>query len=309
MIDLRLLHSFVVVAETEHVGRAAERLHISQSPLSRQIRQLEDQLGLRLFERERQRIRLTDAGRWLLTEGRELLSRAQRLESDAGALVRGERGRLAIGFVNAALWSRVLPATLRRFQRARPEVRLELRALRSDLQVRALQNGELDVGLVHRAPRTDLVCVPLFDEPFALALPAGHRLAGLEVVRPKDLGDASWVGLSKAQHPAAHAHFLRLGRRAGFVPEVRHQTGDRATALALVASGLGIALLPASARRLGMAGVVFRDLPWLTATTGIDLVHPAALSAAARRFVELAIGVAAGKGADAGRGRMRASPA
>jgi DNA-binding transcriptional LysR family regulator len=88
VIELRLLQSFVAVAETEHVGRAAERLHISQSPLSRQIRQLEDDLGLRLFDRERQRIRLTESGRWLLSEARELLGRAQRMEDDAAAAVR-----------------------------------------------------------------------------------------------------------------------------------------------------------------------------------------------------------------------------
>src|ERR1700742_577137 len=90
MLDLRLVRSFVAVAETEHVGRGAEQLHISQSPLSRQIQQLEEQLGLRLFDRERRRVRLTDAGRWLLGEARDLLGRAARVETDAGRLLRGE---------------------------------------------------------------------------------------------------------------------------------------------------------------------------------------------------------------------------
>src|ERR1700722_9400338 len=112
MLDLRLLNSFVTVAETEHVGRAARLLHISQSPLSRQIRQLEDQLGLRIFEREKQRIRLTEPGRWLLGEARELLGRARRIEQDAARTARGDGGRLSIGFVNSALWDGVMPAAL-----------------------------------------------------------------------------------------------------------------------------------------------------------------------------------------------------
>ncbi len=247
---------------------------------------------MELFERKQQRIRLTDAGRWLLAEGRELLGRAQRVERDAARMVSGEQGRLSIGFVSAALWHRVMPATLRKFQRSRPQVQLDLRALTSEMQVRGVMSGDLDVGLVHRAPRPDLVCVPLFDEPFSLALPARHRLATLDVIRPKDLSDQPWIGLSKTLHPTAHAHFAQVGRRAGFVPEVRHHTGDRATVLALVASGLGVALLPSSARRLATPGVVFRDLPWLGMATRIDLIHLAAPSPAAKQFAEIAVATA-----------------
>jgi DNA-binding transcriptional LysR family regulator len=290
VIDLGLLHSFVAVAETEHVGRAAVRLHISQSPLSRQIQKLEAELGLRLFDRDRRRIRLTDAGRWLLAEGRELLGRAARVEQDAARAARGESGRLAIGFVKSALWSGVMPSALRRFQRSRPYVKLELRALGSELQAEGVRSGELDVGLLHRgSDHADVVCVHLFDEPFVLALPARHRLTRLAAIRPKDLGGEPWVGLLRALYPASHARFAELGRRAGFVPEVRHETGDRATALSLVESGLGIALLPASARRVSAPGVTFRELPWLSMATSISLIHRPLPTAAAKHFADLAI--------------------
>jgi len=116
MIELRLLRYFVAVAEAGHVGRAAERLHISQSPLSRQIRQLEDQLGLVLFDRERRRFRITKTGRWFLEEARDLLSHADRLARDVDRYGRGETGRVSIGFVQSAMWSSVLPVALRRFQ-------------------------------------------------------------------------------------------------------------------------------------------------------------------------------------------------
>src|SRR6201999_1825767 len=96
VLELRLLHYFVAVAETEHVGRAAERLHVSQSPLSRQVRQLEGLLGLRLFDRERQRVKLTDEGRWLLGQAREVIARAERMERDAARLAQGEVGRVTV---------------------------------------------------------------------------------------------------------------------------------------------------------------------------------------------------------------------
>src|SRR5580704_6279279 len=127
MFELRLLRYFVAVAETEHVGKAAARLHISQSPLSRQIRQLEDLLGIQLFERERQRIKLTTAGRWLLGPARDLLARADLLVRDAHEARDGESGRIAIGFVSAALSTGVLPVALRRLRRERPKVQIALR--------------------------------------------------------------------------------------------------------------------------------------------------------------------------------------
>ena len=290
MIELRLLQSFVAVAETEHVGRAAERLHISQSPLSRQIQQLEADLGLRLFDRERQRIRLTESGRWLLAEARELLARAQRMVDDAAGAVRGDRGRLSIGFVNSALWNRVMPAALRAFQRARPHVQLNLMTRTSEMQVRRVLSGDLDVGLVHRAvPHADLVCTHLFDDPFVLALPVRHRLTKLEAIRADDLRREPWIGLSQTIHPTAHLRFAQLAQRAGFVPEVRYETGDRATVLALVEAGLGIALLPSSARRVATNGVAFRELPWPGITTGIHLIRRREPSAAATLFADLAI--------------------
>ena len=293
MIDFRLLHSFVAVAETEHVGRAAVRLHISQSPLSRQIQKLEELLGLRLFEREKQRIRLTDDGRWLLAEAKDVLGRAQRLERDADRLVHGERGRLSIGFVNAAFWHPLIPKTLRRFHRARPHVRLQMQAMGSEAQALAVQKGDLDLGLVRRAPRADLVSLPLFDDPFVLALPARHRLSSRAAIRRLDLRGEPWVGLSTELHPLARAHLARLTRELGFAPEVAHETGDRATVLAFVASGLGIALLPSSARRVATEGVIFRKLSWLTMATHVDLVHQKHPSAATKHFVELALEMAA----------------
>lgn len=277
MLDLRLVRYFVAVAEAEHVGRAAERLHISQSPLSRQIQKLEEQLGLRLFNRQKQRVRLTEAGRWLLAECRTLLSRAEDLERDATRMARGELGGLRVGFVTSAMWSGLLPAALREFHQSRQEVRLELRNLSSEAQVDAIRRGELDLGLVHTTPREpELSSVRLIEEPFVLAVPKHHRLARQRAIEPKELGGEDWVILSRAAQPVVHERLLAECRKAGFVPEIRYETGDRATLLGLVEAGLGLALTPASARRVAVPGITFRELPWFTLTTRLNLVQRAA---------------------------------
>jgi DNA-binding transcriptional LysR family regulator len=278
MLELRLVQSFVAVAEAEHVGQAAVRLHISQSPLSRQIRQLEQQLGLELFKREKRRVRLTDAGRWLLGEARELLERGARLERDAGRAAHGEIGRLAIGFVKSALWGGRVPGALRRFGVRHPEVRLELRNHESASQIELLRRGELDLALVHAAPRApDLVCELLVDEPYLLAVPRTHALARPRRghrLAPGDLEGAPWVTLARGQHPAAHDRLLAACGRAGFVPEIRAEVSDHATLLAMVEAGLGLALLPGSARPARAAAhVVFHRLPWFRARSRVELVR------------------------------------
>jgi DNA-binding transcriptional LysR family regulator len=275
VLELRLLRYFVAVAETEHVGRAAERLHISQSPLSRQVRQLEAQLGLSLFRREKQRVRLTHEGRWLLTEARALLDRASRLERDAARRARGEAGTLSVGFVRTAIWNRLLPSALRHFARAHPEVRVDLRILASEAQFEELRRGELDLGLTHATPRgTDLVAVELLVEPFLLAVPRGYPLAAKKRVAPEDLQGKAGVVLSRAVHTASYDRLVAAGARAGFVLDVRAEASDHATVLGLVESGAGVALVPASARTAGR-GVVFRDVPWFHLKTRLLLVKRA----------------------------------
>ena len=152
MLDLRQLRYFVAVAETEHVGRAAEALHISQSPLSRQIAQLEKNLGLALFERSQQRIRLTSDGRVFLIEARALLRHANRLENLGRRLGRGEEGGLCIGYVADAMHTGVLPGALRTLQEERPGIHVALYSLASAEQFEGLRQRSLDIALVREPP-------------------------------------------------------------------------------------------------------------------------------------------------------------
>jgi len=266
MIELRLLRYFVAIAEVEHVGRAAAVLHVSQSPLSRQLRALEDAVGLRLFDRERKRLRLTEAGRWFLAESKSVLAHAERLERDAARRARGEAGVIRVGFTKNAFWNGVAPAALRAFRAARPGVAIELRNADSTAQRAALARGEIDVGLVHdAASQAGVARVELLREPLSLFLPADHPLARRARVAPRDLDGADWVALVPPNATRRDDPLLAACRRAGFTPQIRFEATDQATVLGLVEAGMGAALLPASAARASPSAVVVRAASWLRA--------------------------------------------
>jgi DNA-binding transcriptional LysR family regulator len=268
MIDIRQLRYFVVVAEEEHVGRAAERLHISQSPLSRQIAQLEERLGLTLFERSQQRIRLTRDGQTFLAETRALLTHANRLESLGKRLGRGEEGGLCIGYIENAMHAGVLPNALRVLRVDRPNVHVALYNLSSAEQLEGLRQRSLDIALVSEPPTDDdpdLLSFQVLDDPMLLALPEQHPLAQRAALNPEDLANQEWIGVQPRQD--ANDEFVSACIRAGFTPDVRMQATEPFTALGLVASGLGIAMIQKGLSHNAPPGVVLRELPWLTLTT------------------------------------------
>lgn len=265
MLDLRLLRYFVAVAETEHVGRAAERLHISQSPLSRQIMQLEDQLGVMLFERSRQRIRLTPEGLDFLAEARLLLAHAQRIETFGRHLGAGAAGRLAIGYVEGAMHAPLLSAALRRFRRGRPAIALSLQGLRSGAQVERLRDRSLDLGFVYTPPAPDDPDIDgalVLDEPVLLALPANDPLCRRKAIRPEHLDQRPWITVVRQPGDTNRPAFLAACAQAGFTPDVMYETSDPLSSLGLVAAGLGLAVAQASLRSAAPPEVVFRELPW-----------------------------------------------
>ncbi|WP_025109075.1 LysR substrate-binding domain-containing protein [Pseudomonas sp. H1h] len=268
MIDIRQLRYFVAVAEEEHVGRAAERLHISQSPLSRQIAQLEERLGLTLFERSQQRIRLTRDGQTFLAETRALLTHASRLESLGKRLGRGEEGGLCIGYSENAMHAGVLPNALRVLRVDRPNVHVALYNLSAAEQLEGLRQRSLDIALVSEPPTDDdpdLLGFQVLDDPMLLALPEQHPLARLAVLRPADLADQEWIGVQSRQ--GAGDEFVSACIRAGFTPDVRMQATEPFTALGLVASGLGIAMIQKGLSHNAPPGVILREVPWLAFTT------------------------------------------
>ncbi|GAB2766069.1 LysR substrate-binding domain-containing protein [Streptomyces bullii] len=272
MLDLRQLRYFVAVAETEHVGRAAERLHISQSPLSRQIAQLEKNLGLTLFERGQQRIRLTRDGQVFLSEARALLRHADRLENLGRRLGRGEEGGLCIGYVADAMHTGVLPQALRSLHDERPGIHVALYSLPPADQFEGLRQRSLDIALVQEPPPADdpdLLAAPLLEDPLLLALPARHPLADREELTPKDLDGQPWIAVENPQDPAWRDTFVAACVASGFTPDIRMEAAEPLTALGLVASGLGLAVVQRSMVRGLAETVAVRELSWHHRSIGL----------------------------------------
>jgi DNA-binding transcriptional LysR family regulator len=258
-MELRHLRYFVAVAEELHFGRAAARVRIAQPPLSQQIRQLEQELGVTLFTRANRRVDLTSAGRAFLEEATRVLTQAEQAVRTAQRASRGEIGRLAIGFVPSADLD-VLPRVLRVWKARFPYVEIELHSLLPPAQVDALRDDRLQIGFL-RLPvdASGLVVAPILREPLLAALPRGHRLARSARVRLADLAEETMILFPSHVAPEYHDVFLGACRRAGFTPKVLHP-GSMQTNLGLVSAGLGVALMPASIRNLRRAGVVYRPL-------------------------------------------------
>lgn len=243
-MDFRHLRQFVVLAETLNFRRAAERLHISQPPLSVSIRKLEAELGTDLFHRGREGVKLTKSGEAALEEAKRALFHADEFIHAARAAAKGERGVLRIGFVGSATRS-ILPSVIPVFRRRYPGMQLILREARSTQIVDALENGELDIGIL-RIPvpaSTQLKMMTLQTEHLLLAIPTGHPLAATDVIRMADLADQDFIfytedapGLRMAALHACEAH--------GFTPRITQEAVQVATLMSLVEAGLGIALLP-----------------------------------------------------------------
>jgi DNA-binding transcriptional LysR family regulator len=275
-MNLRLLEYFIAVAELEHVGRAAERLHISQSPLSRQIRQLEDEFNLQLFIRERQRIRLTESGRWLLDHARKLLGQVDKLRRDVEQRSQGQTGTLSIAFTSAAAWSGILSGALRRFQSKFPGAILELQTLRSAQQVDAVRFGHADIGFISKIPAMagdlDICCVS--EEPFLLAIPDSHPLFRKRRLAPQDLDGIPFILLIELPAAQSIERFLAMCAHAGFSPRVVQKVTEPLTLMALVESGLGVGLIRASARNYAPRSLAFKPLPWFSFKSRTYMIRP-----------------------------------
>lgn len=265
-MELRHLRYFVAVAEELHFGRAATRLHLAQPPLSRQIRALEDEVGVALLARTNRRVTLTEAGQVFLEGARRTLAQADAAVSDARRAERGEIGRLALGFVGTATYD-VLPRLLRAFRIACPDVELELQSLTTGEQVAAFRERRLDVGLL-RPPVDDpsLALRTVVREPLLAVLPEGHPLAGRERVPLAALADEPFILYRRASGPATHDRIVGACLQAGFSPTIVQETDEMQTMAGLVAGGLGVGLMIAPVGTPRSTGVVYKPLEGSTPT-------------------------------------------
>src|SRR5690606_21352631 len=259
-MDLRHLKYFVAVADEQNFTRAAEKLHISQPPLSRQIQQLEEELGLPLFERGTRPVRLTEAGRFFYTHATRLLEQAAEAIGTTRRIAQAER-RLAIGFVSSSMYG-ALPELLRRFRAQRPQVQLVLLEMSTIEQIDALKTGRIDVGFGRiRLDDPALKREVLREEPLVLAIPLSHELAdSTEPVSLAEVARFNNLVYPRSPRPSYADQVLSLFRDMGLEPAGVHEVQELQTALGLVAAGIGVCLVPFSVQRLRPDEVMYRPM-------------------------------------------------
>lgn len=274
-MELRHLRYFVAVAEELHFGRAAEVLGISQPPLSQQIQALEQELGVRLFERSNRHVALTDAGRLFLEQTRQTLAQVSRSVDVARRAEQGEIGELQIGFTASAPFVSIIPRAVFAFRQAFPAVHLDLQEMTSREVSQALMERKLQIGMIRPLELpAELDAVELLREPLMALLHADHPLAGDEDrgLALAELADEPFVFFPRSYGSGLYGQLFSLARQAGFSPRVAQEAHEALTIIGLVAAGLGVSVLPSSFRRVRIDGAVFRTLLDAEATTAVWLV-------------------------------------
>ena len=261
-MELRHLRYFIALAEELHFGRAAARMHITQPPLSRQLKELEKELEVILLARNNKVVKLTEPGRIFLEHARhleELLDRAIKMTRKAH---RGEFGRLAIGYLGGAAFH-LLPNVLRHFRDNHPDVELVLHGMITSEQLEALSRGSIDVGIMR--PTSSLYEYEyksqlILREPFVVALPMEHRLARRRDIHIRNLAQEKFVMLPATPGGGLYPRILELCLQAKFEPKIVQFATETRSVVGLVGAGIGISIVPSSVQRMNISNVVYRRL-------------------------------------------------
>lgn len=286
-MEFRHLRYFLALAEELHFGRAAQRLSITQPPLSLNIQQLEASVGARLFERDSKGVRLTAAGLAFRESAQALLAKADEARLLAREIEAGSVGRLRVGFVGSVLF-RGLPQWLAAFQANHPRIEVGLSELNSQEQIDALMHDELDLGFVHtqRVP-AGLLTALVHSDRFMGCVNAAHALARRRKVSLRQLRDEPFVLFSRKASPDYYTRIVEMCSAQGFQPNVRHEVRHWLSVVSLVSQGMGVSVVPAALERAGMAGVAFRPFTEATLPSQVHGVWKAAIDHPARsRFLD-----------------------
>ncbi len=274
-MELRHLRYFTAVAEELNFTRAAARLHVAQPPLSQQIRQLEDELGVTLFHRDKHRVQLTDAGRAVLQEARRALTQANKVAVVARRASEGLSGNLRVGF-SSSVPHTILPDILRAFRSRFPEVRLILDERSTEEQIDLLTAGIIDVGFLRlpvESAATSLLVKQILREPLILAIPKKHPLGRLSTVPVRALATEPFILFPRRAAPGLYDQIEGICRHVGFKPFVAQEALQIHTIISFVSAGLGVALVPASIRSLHREQVLYRPLKGSKAMTEMAIAY------------------------------------
>jgi DNA-binding transcriptional LysR family regulator len=259
-MELRHLRYFRTVATELHFGRAAEKLHIAQPPLSKQIQNLEAELGFELFTRTKRSVALTPAGQAFLIEVNQIFQQLDRAIDIGGKTSRGELGQISIGFVGSATYN-ILPVMLQQFRDRYPHVQIKLHELTTDRQLIWLREGRIDIGLI-RPPivEPDLVSEVIFQESVVVALSTSHHLAIAESIDLAALATESFILFPRELAPGLYDPIIAICQAAGFSPQVVQECIQMQTIVSLVSANMGVSILPESIQEAQRQGVVYKPI-------------------------------------------------
>lgn len=266
-IDVRLLRYFIAVAETGHMTRAAERLGIGQPPLSQQIRLLETQLGVTLFERLPRGMALTDAGQAFLADALEVVRKLDQAVDDVRRVAAGVKGRLSVGFTSSAALHPFVPTVIRAFRSDAPSVSLMLDEASTGELLDGLRDGHLDVAFIRQPQGNtgEITVVQVLEEPMVLVVPSAHPLAltgraGKAPVPMAAIAAEKLILYRRRAGQGLYDAIIAACHGAGFSPAIEQEAPRLLTTLSLVAAGLGVSVVPASLMRMQVEGIVYRPL-------------------------------------------------
>jgi DNA-binding transcriptional LysR family regulator len=274
-MELRHLRYFVAVGEEQHYGRAAERLRIAQPALSRQIQDLEEEIGVKLFDRLPRGIKISAAGASFLEDARRILQQVHEATMRAGRVARGQSGTLRVGFTEWASWRGVVPNSFRQFRAWQPDAELQLYPSSSLEQIEALRSGRLDAGFVFNMPKSDLDLDQLLVaiHHLVLAAPKGHPLTRIKKLRLRDMGDAAFIWFPRRQSPAFYDRLMKECFRGGLkTPHIVQEAVDQSTMLSLVSCRLGVSFVTDATRWRCPGGVVLLSVVDLNLPLTLSLV-------------------------------------
>lgn len=284
-ITLRAMEQFIAVAEELHFHRAAERLNMSQPPLTSAIRKLEDDIGVTLIERGKRVLGLTPAGKNFIDEARETLRQAEQVVTTTQDAAAGRTGLVRLGYVGSSLYGR-LPDVIRDFRESHPDVRLELKEATTAAQVAALRNNALDVGILipPLVNAEDIEQIPFDHDRLCLAIPKGHPLNKRSNLTLTDLSEEPFILWPMVEGRGFHLQVIRLCANVGFVPTVTQEAHGMHAVLSLVSVGAGVSVVPQSMNGFRGDQISYRPLTGSEPEFDLVLSHRH-LSPSAKAFV------------------------
>jgi len=294
-MELRHIRYFLAVAEESNFTRAAARVGIGQPPLSQQIRDLEQEIGVQLFHRVPHGAELTEAGRAFLEIAEGILASAERAKGAAQRAARGEIGRLRVGFTGSSAFSPWVPGLIREYRRAYPDIDVDLVELNSQLLMAKMKRDELDIAILRPGIEDpeDLKLCRFPDEPMVIALPAAHPLTAAAAAPLLALKDEAFVFYPRMIGLGLYDEVFTVCTRAGFTPRVVQEAPQIASVVNLVAAEMGISIVPGPMQQVRVAGVAYRPFAGVAPVAR----HACAMrrgetSPAARNFMALAVSAA-----------------